>query len=314
MLQRAARLEEILEFCNHILLEEWSGSGAGADASIAVTALWIDAGRRRLTVAVNGNPLPVLVDAEGMVTTLAEAGCPLGWFAGPATRPAEYAFTPGSAVRLWTDGVEDLAERLQDVDPLAVVAGLAGIRRGQARPAWLDLARDDVMAATIDLLDRGALEEGAAPGSFAPILLQTCERRPCGLEIGGREAHPLIDKWQERWRRSLRFALPGLTDESMFDILLVTREAVLNAVEHGCGPGEAATLTAAYHAERKLVRLIVSDPGAGHKGLEEENDDDPERRHRGLSLIRGLSRRVAARRGGAELHMDLEAKFNPAPA
>ncbi len=316
MLQRAARLEEILEFCNHILLEEWSGSGAGTDASIAVTALWIDAGRRQLTVAVNGNPLPVLVDAEGMVTTLAEAGCPLGWFAGPATRTAMYPFTPGSSVRLWTDGVEDLAERLQDVDALAVVAGLEGAHGSGVRPAWLDLARDDVMAATIELADRGPLKEAPAAGSFEPILLQTCERRPCGhapaATCDERETHPKIDEWQERWRRSLRFALPGLSEESMFDILLVAREAVLNAVEHGCGPEEAASLSAAYHAERKLVRLIVSDPGAGHEGFaakgakegaaegaKEEEGEDPARRHRGLSLIRGLSQsHGAARRRG----------------
>jgi len=107
-----------------------------------------------------------------------------------------------------------------------------------------------------------------------------------------------------------------LTEESMFDILLVAREAVLNALEHGCGPGEAASLTAAYHPKRKVVRLIVSDPGPGHNRFPAESaaEDDAERRHRGLHLIHALSRRVAARRRGTELHIDLDAKFNPSPS
>jgi CheY-like chemotaxis protein/anti-sigma regulatory factor (Ser/Thr protein kinase) len=295
MLQRAARLDEILEFFNHILLEEWSGPGAGRDAcppSIAVTALWIDSSSLHLTVAVNGNPLPVLVDAEGNVFALGEPGCPLGWFPGPATRPACYRFTPGSSVRLWTDGVEDLAERLHHVDPLAVVAGLHAVQRSEVRPPWLDLTGDDVMAATIDLLNPG----------YEPIIRQACER----------ENQPCIDQWQERWRRSLRFALPGLTEESTFDILLVAREAVLNAVQHGCGPGEAASFTAAYDPGRKVVRLIVGDPGPGHDRFPAEaaTEKNAERRHRGLHLIRALSRRVVSRRGGAELHMDLDARFD----
>ena len=299
MLRRSARIEEILEFCNHILLEEWNTRGAAhgpIPASIAVTALWIDQRELTLTVAVNGNPLPILTDVEGNSAALAEASCPLGWFAGPATHPAVYRWTPGSSVRLWTDGVEDLAERLQ-VDPLAVVCALHRPWFSGNRPPWLDLAADDVMAATVDLMN-----PSETPSGFAPIVAQTY----------GRPERNRIDEWQEMWRRSVAFAVGDPSEESMFNVLLVAREAVLNALQHGCRKDESAHFQAAYAPARQILRLTIRDPGPGHDGFTPPGTaaQKARGRHRGLSLIGSLARRVQPLRGGAELRIDMEMKFD----
>jgi anti-sigma regulatory factor (Ser/Thr protein kinase) len=127
-----------------------------------------------------------------------------------------------------------------------------------------------------------------------------------------------IDQWQEKWRRSLTFALSGLSGESLFDILIVARETVLNALQHGCQPGETASFQAAFDPDTGTLRLIVSDPGPGYdrvpsaSATEGEVEDGFGRRHRGLQLIQGLSRRVRSMRRGAELWIDLDAKFEDA--
>jgi CheY-like chemotaxis protein len=306
MLRRAAPLEEILDFFNHVLLEEWNRSDAEKTpdpASIAVTALWIDSQRMHLNVAVNGNPLPILTDTEGNSLALAEPACPLGWFPGPSTRQTSYRWKPGSSVRLWTDGLDDLAERL-DVDPLAVAFALHRAHLlGEARPGWVEQAGDDVMAVSVNLL-----HPDQASWGFEPLIRE----KYCWEQLGG------IDQWQEKWRRSLTFALSGLSGESLFDILIVARETVLNALQHGCQPGETASFQAAFDPDAGTLRLIVNDPGPGYDSvpststMEDQVEDDFGRRHRGLQLIEGLSRRVRSMRRGAELWIDLDVKFDDA--
>jgi anti-sigma regulatory factor (Ser/Thr protein kinase) len=302
MLHRGAQLEEILEFFNKLLLEEWNFQGAEnapVSASIAVTALWIDYGAKNMVVAINGNPQPILTDAEGRSTKLARPACPLGWFPGPATHCASYGWEPGSSIRLWTDGLDELAERLA-VDPLAVAFALQRARAtGCGRPGWLDQAGDDIMAVSVDLCN---CAEGSQ--AFEPLL---------GATYGKNESGD-IDQWQAKWRRSVELALAGVSEESLFAFLLVAREVVLNALEHGCQPGESASFQAACDPQQTTLRLRVSDPGPGFERplhLARPVCEQFGTSHRGLKLIERLARRVQSKRRGAELWIDLDLKFSP---
>jgi len=299
MLHRGAQLEEILEFFNDVLLEEWNGQNGETDmvpASIAVTALWIDSRLHNLIVAVNGNPLPILTNAEGFSVALSDPSCPLGWFPGPATRRASYPWQPGTSIRLWTDGLDELAEQL-GVDPLAVAFGLQYARSvGRPRPAWLEQAHDDIMAIAVNLahLDQPIL-------GLQPLLQDTILS----------EEHGEIDARQERWRRNLQIAISDISEESMFDILLAAREGVLNALEHGCQAGQSAMFQIAYDPDVRKLRLIISDPGSGYEDPGYETrppDDDFGTFHRGLRLIGGLAHQVHSKRHGAELWIDLAIK------
>ncbi len=296
MLDRSAPLPEILEAFNQILLEEWNGGGAEAPdsrgpSSIALSALLIDAGERTLAASVNGNPLPVLVDRDGYLRRIGEARAPLGWFLGPAVRSDVCSWTPGSTVRVWTDGIESLADRFF-VDPLAIVYRL---RSAGDRPEWLRQAPDDILAVSV------CLEPCECSSPFEPLLFET----------HAREQIHHIDAWQQRWTNSLRFALPDLAPECEFDILLGSREALLNALDHGCAPGESATLGIAIDSDRNLLRLIVSDPGPGH-----DFDVDANRgptglsyEHRGLEILGQIARELTLRRRGAEVVADFSLKW-----
>lgn len=297
MLRRGAKLAEILEFFNNILHEEWNRQDPAGTipASIAVTAMWINSQVRNLIVAVNGNPLPILTTAEGFSVAVGSPSCPLGWFPG-ATRRASYRWQSGSTLRLWTDGLDDLADQL-GADPLAVSFALHSARAARLpRPTWAEQATDDLMAVSINLADPEQPITGARPILWAKI---ACEEQ--------RE----VDQHQEKWRRSLTLAIPQISDESIFDFLLVAREALLNALEHGCRSGQSAHLQALYDPDGRSLCLIVTDPGLGYevplylsRPVSEFGCS-----HRGLQLIERLAKRVQTKRRGAELWIDFDLKL-----
>jgi CheY-like chemotaxis protein/anti-sigma regulatory factor (Ser/Thr protein kinase) len=304
-------LSEIGTFLNDVLVNEWGPSRIHAGeaclpSSIAVSALMIDEQACTLNVMTNGNPLPVLVDGEGRGRQIGDPGFPLGWFANTDICTYPYTWEPGGSVHMWTDGVEDLAGMLR-VDPLAVAFAMGNVLRSGARPGWLEQATDDVMSASILLqssMSRAATTQRVAGGEIHPLLFQTYER-------GDRKQ---IDHWQQFWRETLEFGLPGLSRESLFDILLCAREAVLNGLHHGCqSDAEVVTLTATYRPQTEVLRLIVRDPGPGHNyPVEAPKSGELPLAHRGLAVICALTKRIQLWRNGAELCMDLTTTFDGA--
>ena len=119
-----------------------------------------------------------------------------------------------------------------------------------------------------------------------------------------------FDSFQAFWQRSLMLAVPELPEAKLHDVLLASREALLNALNHGCGgcADQRASLQIAYPPSRQTLRVRVCDPGPGHdfdlarheksalKELAEE--------HRGLVLIHHLASDVSFLRNGASVTMD----------
>jgi anti-sigma regulatory factor (Ser/Thr protein kinase) len=119
-----------------------------------------------------------------------------------------------------------------------------------------------------------------------------------------------IDALQGFWQRSLRLALPELPEATLHDVLLASREALLNALQHGCGgrADQTASFQISFSPRPQTLRVRLADPGPGH-------DFDPARQehgktehladaHRGLLLIRNLADQVMLTRRGACLTMD----------
>jgi anti-sigma regulatory factor (Ser/Thr protein kinase) len=118
-----------------------------------------------------------------------------------------------------------------------------------------------------------------------------------------------IEQWQDSWQKTLQFALPGLSSESMFNVLLTAREAILNAVDHGCQAGESASLQMTYFEHLQQIRMIVSDTGPGHNYVPVADQGELRLAHRGLELIHTLACKVTTLRNGAELIIDLFVNF-----
>jgi len=298
--KRGATMEEVCADFNRFLLEELNNTcalprGTGAETSMAVCAVLFDFTAKTATVFTQGTPAPVYLPADGGAQLLGESGgAPLGWFPALALRGTVHSIADGGSLYLWTDGFEDLAER-QEVSVLSLAYAVR-LARDQAKPLpCLASAKDDVLLAVIHLS-----AENRTSRAWWPVLAERYH--------GGQSAD--IDLLQACWRRSLALALPELPEAQLHDVLLASREAVLNALQHGCG-GSAhrkADFQVAYNAAQRAVRVRVEDPGPGHEFDLIRHERLLERElvevHRGLILVKHLASHLRFERKGATVVMD----------
>ncbi|HRE84137.1 MAG TPA: ATP-binding protein, partial [Opitutaceae bacterium] len=198
----------------------------------------------------------------------------------------------GGTISLWSDGVEDLAASL-GVDPFGLTLGLRrSIASGQRHPEFLRGARDDIMSIVV----RTDVDPTTSVNDEI-ILRQTLR--------GNTESQ--INEYQEFWARTLSLALPDLSEAARYAILLCTREAVLNALKHGCkgSANHAVLLEISLQPDLSRVQVYICDPGEGHTfdldTYEPQASADMLTEHRGLILISHLCDQLISERNGAEL-------------
>jgi len=108
----------------------------------------------------------------------------------------------------------------------------------------------------------------------------------------------------------LALGLPDLSEARLHDVLLASREALLNAVTHGCAgqTEQAATFRIDCCKQSRTLRVQVSDSGPGHhfdvEGHERVAAHEPVAEHRALILINHLADRVSCEREGATITME----------
>jgi FixJ family two-component response regulator/anti-sigma regulatory factor (Ser/Thr protein kinase) len=296
MMEARPDVATVFSFFNRFLIDEWNRDGRATreivEISLSACAFQIDAKTRYASVLNCGFPGPLLVDSEGRVSKTGETVySPLGWF--PNAPMSAHCLDLGQSVdlRLWSDGLDDVAATL-NVDPLAVADALVQARRkGTAAPPFLAYADDDVMYVRVADADRC---------EFMRILLFQ--------EYPGSSARE-IDAHQEFWRNTLGFALPQLSLEVTDAILLCIREAVLNALLHGCESREdrVAALQINFHEDTSTLEVRVSDPGPGHDfdltAHAQRIGRELVTEHRGLLLIHHFAESVHSSRRGAELRI-----------
>jgi CheY-like chemotaxis protein len=305
-------LFDVLARCNQVLLESWNGFDGPVPPSVSVCSVVVDTERRTLQVASCGAPLPVLVTPDGRCLQPGKiVSSPLGWFPfePPMAPDADVAadadadvVVPEGNLLLWTDGLEELSSQL-GASPLSVAWRLFLSKKSGIEPAWLRQAGDDVMAVRL----------GLRPG----ISVDACPFHPLLAESYGHDDIPRIDDLQGFWQASLKLALADPAPALLHDILLCSREAVLNALQHGCKSGERALFQVSIDPHRGLLRLRIRDPGCGHDFISPHSNgpaasvlDGLAALHRGLLLIDHLCPRVQRERRGADLTLDFEI---PAP-
>jgi CheY-like chemotaxis protein/anti-sigma regulatory factor (Ser/Thr protein kinase) len=301
MLERAAPMTEIFATFNRLLLEEWnqlgaaSGEPAGIKASVAACAITIDAVAQTATVLAHGMPAPIYWLPDGDARVVGEnGGFPLGWFSELIFQNVVQTVAGGGAFCLWTDGLEQVAQE-NGVSELSLACALQAAKGRSQRLAEIDSAADDILLADVWLSPAHLMGE-----AFRPLLLEQYYGGQCGE----------IDQLQAYWRRSLLLAMPELPESRQHDVLLAAREALLNALKHGCGesPARLASFQIAGCSSRRTLRVRVNDSGPGHhfdlahhqKLAAEELLTE----HRGLILINQLSSRVDFKRNGAGVTMD----------
>lgn len=296
MLERGTPLGQIFQFFNRFLLEEWKNhvalrpSARATDISLSASAVCLDFGERTATALTSGGPAPVYLTPGGFARRLgASGGSHLGWFADTSISAMTYGIADGGTILMWTDGLEDLAHD-KSVDPLAVAYCWQKNKAAGAPFPLLEAAKDDVLAARISLL-------GSTPTpGFHPLVL-------ADYEVSEMDR---LDEWMERWRRSVRLAIPGISAEAEHDVALACREAVLNALEHGCRerPQYPVSFQIGFRPHDGLLRAWIQDPGPGHDKFLEAPEEEADQEHFGLELIKRLPKAVKFTQRGASVTMD----------
>jgi anti-sigma regulatory factor (Ser/Thr protein kinase) len=287
MTERGASVPGILNLFNRLLLEEWGGSRG--ECSISLCGIEERPDRDAVTVFRCGSPLVVYSDGKGRARSIAYGRTnPLGWFEWFAPAIETVREVSGGSLFTWTDGLEDLAEEY-GVSPLSLAWRLVD---RQDAEALVSRAADDVLVARIDL--------GTPASPVAEVFY------PLLVNVYAPTQRDEIDSIQAYWARTLTMALPELADSDHYDILLCAREALLNALEHGCGPSDRARFVLSWAPATSTLRAHVEDPGFGHGRDLSTLDCDPnsERRGRGLLLIQNMTDACAVSRRGADLTMD----------
>ena len=287
-------VEDVLTQYNRVLLT--TPGFEASPSSLAVCCLRIDYKKDRMTTFLAGSPPPVWIGEGGWVETwTGPMSSPLGWFLD--SRPAVGTSpVPRGPVWIWTDGVEDLAAEL-GAHPLSIASALIRASGEGSDPEWLEAARDDVLAVRL--------------WPTSAILPRSRYIEPLVADRYNRSHLDQIDELQRMWEKSLRIGVPGISDSTLFDVLLSAREALLNALHHGTkGRQETRFQIAALPANivdgtRVPADIIVhvEDPGEGYPESSLLYENEFRDGHRGLLLIRNLASAVSISRRGASITM-----------
>lgn len=300
MIESGRSVADIFEYFNHWLIAEAARENSSSprqvsSTSLSVCGVVIDERANSMTVINHGSPIPLLVQPIGESVFLGEAGgWPLGWFPEAAVHRQVWPLETGR-LYFWTDGLEDIAAGW-GVSPIAVATRMELLEREKRPNDWIKQAPDDVMLLVVDVEPATSLKETR----FEPLI---CER------YRGNQLDE-IDALQLRWQRSLEFAVPSLDRTQLYDLLLCGREAVINALLHGCQKNAGLECSVQIHYEpvAGIMRLRICDPGPGHDFNHEAHGEWAARemidQHRGLTLMHRMASRIATKRNGADLTMD----------
>ncbi len=300
MVEKHTPIEEVFAYFNRFLLTEWSrgqSDTVGSDdvaASVSACAFVVDFAQRRWSMFNSGFPVPIFTDGQGLCEPCGQAGFPLGWFPDNPADVSRREFESGGSVYIWTDGLEELAGHL-NVNPLALATELIAARREHRPAECLAGANDDILVVRLNLHPDGERLEADVPVIYQEICV-------------GQDKQ--VDEFQASWSRSLRLAFPEVPEDRLFDILLCSREAVINAILYGCRadlPGRS-TFQICCDRARSLLRIRVRDQGDGHDFCWQSHlnsaTDSLVEHHRGLALIHQIPNRTQIERRGAFVTMD----------
>ncbi len=302
MLLRAAPLPEIFGHFNEFLVRDWNQTEQlqvqnAIGTSLAAAALLLDSRQQLASVILCGAPVPIYVSPDGRAQALGESGGPpLGWFPDLEIRTTVHSIGGGGTIYWWTDGLADLAEA-QGVHPLCLAFALQQAKERALKLPLLDEAKDDILFAAI-FLPAADVEVGL----LQPLLVENYR--------GDQDYE--VDEFAAAWRRNLKLALPELSEMVEHDILLAMREALLNAMKHGCARQAEKTVRvqASYHRLQRLLRVWVEDPGSGHQFDFAAHVDHTAQalidEHRGLMFIMNLAHAVKFERNGATVIMEFQ--------
>ncbi|MEM9400089.1 MAG: response regulator [Verrucomicrobiota bacterium] len=282
LLEGASTLETIHKI-NQIMVNDWNDPKVKGTHrpmfSIAAIYVVLDLEQQNIEIYNCGFPGPALLDVDSLSTTLDVASQPLGWFKDGLFTSHKTDLNNLTHILLYTDGLLSLAEALE-VHPYALGFRLLKAENMDERLSLTYAAHDDILLIKIYLTDTSVHKNS--------IFYQKYSR----TDIND------IDMLQTHWEKSLLYALGDKILESRIDDILVsTREIVLNSLEHGCQKSSESysSLDIIYDEDTEQIIIQVNDEGTGFEFNIEQRLADMEKLDAisdhiglGLTLVHGL--------------------------
>jgi phosphoserine phosphatase RsbU/P len=302
LLSKEASISEIADFFNQHLLDEWippSEKLADQPTTFSVSACFValELAPPQLHVLNCGLPRPLLVRANGKVSWCDHPAQPMGWFPELNAEVCSSAIEPGDTLYIYTDGLEDLAEK-HHLNVLCLAELFLNLLDTQAKRDLLSSASDDITTL------RWPLSVPALDNStpyFQPLLAARY----------GHHHLAKIDALQRQWEQCLT-QVDGpeiIPPDRLPDVLVCCREALINALKHGYPQGleDACSFSLAWHEKTRKLRLCVADRGAGHQfniTQRIEAFDHLQEFNLGLTMLRALSDHFMLEDNGATVYLE----------
>lgn len=274
------QVNDVLVEFNRFLCQEWNktDSGQGVDKSLVCCSAEVDLQKQELTFYLNGSCIPLIIRDDGTVFEVANhTEIPLGWFDEISQHAHVVSLENVSGFCAWSDGIEELAMDL-GINLLSVLFRLLN-EDEPIEPTssdWYTIAKDDLLAAFVGL---NKIQSSDRP---RPIFYK---------KIEGDKASS-IDEIQSELQDSINFAMQNvIDDELMYDILLCTREGVLNALKHGCQglPEKFAEITLLTNNTLSTLTVQIRDGGDPLRADLLSASQFDLGQHRGLALLKSFS-------------------------
>jgi hypothetical protein len=274
MFFRGADSYDIRRHINDFLIKEWNSTSTKGEilVSLAVATVVLDFDKLRIECLCNGFPQAIMCDDKLEISLLGSSNPPLGWFDVPIVKPETIPMPEAGCVVMFSDGLEELYEG-RKAHLLSIIDRLLCQSFEEAQCSGiLDHQRDDIF------VQRFAWAKSSQENDnlIRPIFHNTCQWSD--IEE--------IDICQERWLEIISKSLPGLARERLAEIVLCCREAVLNALEHGCQTAERKCAITMALVGRNILRIRVRAPATNTtNSTEKESGHIPF----GLKIIKGYS-------------------------
>ena len=302
MAHHRASGRDIANAFNRFLNDQWNDPDPFAiNTSLSACFLELDLGKRRVSILNCGSPGVILADEQGCVTTLAAGGAALGWFPGIEPAQATRPIAASGQLYLWSDGLADHAAHL-GIPPLVLAYRILQSPQNSLGATLLKDAGDDIVVCRVDWTPPGPLD-------LPPPL-----RVPLHQANYPGDSASLIDSLHAEWTRVLQIGLPLLREDTRHDITLCLREAVLNALQHGCGNDPAKTTRLELVLDEAPTHLLarIADNGLVFDPTIKVKSADPDHISLGLCVIRSMTESIRHSPDGRTIEMTFQLPLIPA--
>lgn len=292
MTQNNISISQIAENFNQFLVNKWNKHANHHETtSLATCMIHILPEQKSIKVIRNAIPAPIACFPDEGLTLLGEDNPPLGWFDPLEMNYCEYPYIPNQVIRMWSDGLVDLAEE-SGYNVCSLAHAILDNNESEKMHDFLKNREDDIFVSQILIPSDDEVSE-----RHEPIFHDSYR---------GDQIHD-IDEIQKTWLNSLQLLFSHIPDDELFNVILCLRESVINALIHGCQSDaqRKCYLSICFVRQTHQLLIQVQDEGKGFQEIS-ANIDNPGHISLGKKIIDSFTVFHEYKKNGSCLFMQFD--------